>query len=63
VQLDIAHWPADSSDAIRETTVGGVLREAAAAAPDALALIEGIAQRAQRRRWTFAQLLDEDARS
>jgi hypothetical protein len=40
-----------------------VLREAAAAAPDALALIEGIAQRAQRRRWTFAQLLDEDARS
>ena len=32
--LTTSYWPADTSDEVRPTTIGGVLREAAAAAPD-----------------------------
>jgi fatty-acyl-CoA synthase len=63
MQLDVAHWPGDPSDTIRESTVGGVLRDAAAATPDAPALVEGIADRAQRRRWSYAALLDDAERA
>jgi fatty-acyl-CoA synthase len=48
---------ADRSVALREITIGGVLREAAAEVPDAPALINGSADPAQRRRWTYAELL------
>jgi fatty-acyl-CoA synthase len=54
-------WTADATDSIRDTTVGQVLRDAAAAAPDAPALVEGVAAR-DRRRWSFAELLGESER-
>ena len=54
-------WPADTSEPVLETTVGGVLRTAAQRAPDHTALVGGIADPA-RRRWTYAALLAETER-
>ncbi len=54
-----SYVPADTSAPILETTVGGVLREAASKWPDQAALIEGIEEKSARRRWTFQELLDE----
>jgi len=63
--LTSAYWPADTSVPLLETTIGSVLRAAAARSPDKIALIEGgpaIAGNGdpnggQRRRWTYAGLL------
>ena len=54
-----SYWPADTSEQVQETTVGGLLREAAAHAPDHIALVASYADVADRRRWTYAQLLAE----
>lgn len=48
-----------SGDAVLETTVGGVLREAAERAAETIALVEGIADQASRRRWSYADLLTD----
>jgi fatty-acyl-CoA synthase len=48
---------ADRTVELREIAIGDVLREAAAEVPDAPALINGSADPAQRRRWTYAELL------
>ena len=56
VSLTSSWWPADTSEPVLETTVGGVLRAAADRSPDHPALVEGIADPA-RRRWTYAELL------
>jgi len=37
-----SYWPADTSEPVLETTVGGVLREAAAAGPDMIAMAGGL---------------------
>ena len=58
-----AHWPADSSEPVLETTVGGVLRAAAASDPDGLAMVGGLPDPAARRRWTFAELLADAERA
>jgi fatty-acyl-CoA synthase len=58
-----AYWPADTSDPILETTVGGVLRTAAARAGDQPALIWGDPDPAGRRQWTYAGLLAEAERA
>ena len=42
-----------------ETTVGGVLRAAAAGGPDLLAMVGGVPDPGLRRRWTYAGLLAE----
>ncbi len=55
--LTESYWPADTRDPVRETTVGGLLRDAAAEAPDQLALTAGVADPASRRQWTYAELL------
>jgi fatty-acyl-CoA synthase len=55
--MTVSHVAADRSVELREITVGGVLREAAADVPDAPALVNGSADPAQRRRWTYAELL------
>ncbi|HEV7863099.1 MAG TPA: AMP-binding protein [Acidimicrobiia bacterium] len=55
--LSISHVLPDTSEPVLDTTVGGILRDAAREAPDAVALIEGVADRAGRRRWTYAELL------
>jgi fatty-acyl-CoA synthase len=61
--MTAAHWPADTSEPVRETTVGGVLREAAADSPDGLAMVAGLPDPADRRRWTFAELLADAERA
>jgi fatty-acyl-CoA synthase len=60
-RLTLAHWRPDGSDAVLETTVGGVLRVAAEQAPDLPALVVGAADPASPR-WTYAELLAEAER-
>ncbi|MDQ2811471.1 MAG: AMP-binding protein [Actinomycetota bacterium] len=59
---EIASGAADSSSAVLETTVGGVLRDAAERAAGTIALVEGTADRRQRRRWSYADLLADSER-
>jgi len=61
--LDTSHWPVDTSEEVLETTVGHILRSAAERAPGAVALVEGVPDRATRRRWTFERLLEEAERT
>ena len=63
MDLTQAYWPSTDDDPVRETTVGGVLREAAARYPDRLALVGGLPDPASRPRWTFAELLDDAERA
>jgi fatty-acyl-CoA synthase len=58
-----SYWPADTSVPVLDTTVGGVLRAAAAAGPEMLAMVGGVPDPAQRRRWTYAELLAEAERA
>ncbi len=60
--LTTAYWPAEHPESVREQTVGDLLRSAAEQAPDAVALVEGAAD-ADRRRWSYAQLLSEAERA
>jgi acyl-CoA synthetase (AMP-forming)/AMP-acid ligase II len=53
----VSYQPADVSRPVLETTVGGVLREAAELAAGAVALVEGTPDPAGRRRWSYADLL------
>ena len=57
--LTTSYWPADTSVPIKESTVGGVLREAAAAGPDLPAMVAGLPDPGLRKRWTYGQLLAE----
>ena len=57
--LASSHWPADTSEDVQETTIGAVLRGAARAAPDRTALVAGMPDPADRRRWTYAELLHD----
>ena len=57
--LTTSYWPPDVSAPVLETTVGGILRAAAAARPDALAMVAGDPAPGERRRWTYAELLAE----
>ena len=57
--VTISYWPADQSARVEPTTVGGVLRAAAAAAPDQPAMVAGVPDPGARRRWTYAALLAE----
>jgi fatty-acyl-CoA synthase len=60
--LSESYYPADQSEQILDTTVGGILRDAAQAVPDATALIGGHPDPANRRRWTYGDLLDDAER-
>lgn len=51
-------WEADRSVDLVDTTAGQVLRDAAADAPDAVALVDGTGAHAPRRSWTYAEFLD-----
>jgi fatty-acyl-CoA synthase len=57
IRLSQSYWPADHSRALLDWTLGDALRDAAAAVPDRVALIEGTPDSRSRRRWTFSQLL------
>jgi fatty-acyl-CoA synthase len=68
IPLTSAYWPAaggtgdtDGAGEIRETTIGSILRDAAARAPGKAALIEGDQDR--RREWTYAELLADAERA
>ena len=63
IVLEASYWPADTSEPVLESTVGGVLRAAAAATPNGLALTAGVADPRARRQWTYAELLDEAERA
>ena len=54
---DHAHWLPDNTLDIPDMTLGGLLRDAAETVPDRTALVEGVADPALRRRWTYRELL------
>ena len=62
-QLTSSLWPADRSQSLLETTLGDLLRQVARAVPDRIALVEGVADPALRRRWTYANLLRDAERA
>ncbi|MDH6679165.1 fatty-acyl-CoA synthase [Rhodococcus sp. LBL1] len=57
--LHMSYWPASESAGIRDVTLGDVLREAAAAVPDRVALVDGVPDPAARREWTYRELLTD----
>jgi fatty-acyl-CoA synthase len=57
--LTTSFWPAEQSSGVRDITLGELLREAAAAAPDRLALVDGVADPSLRRHWTYSEFLSE----
>ena len=61
-RLTESYWPADTSKPLLNSTIGDQLRAAATEFPERLALVEGIADPAKRRKWTYAQLLAEAER-
>ena len=56
-KLSIGIGPAEP--AVRDLTIGELLHEAAAAAPERIAVVAGTADPAARREWTYAELLDQ----
>jgi fatty-acyl-CoA synthase len=56
-----AYWPATTEAVVLDTSIGQLLRDAAAAVPDRLALVEGI-DPALARRWTYRELLADAER-
>jgi fatty-acyl-CoA synthase len=54
-----SYFPKYESGPLIESTLGDLMLKNAAEAPDRLALIEGAADPAKRRRWTYRQLVDE----
>ena len=61
--LSASYWAADRSQPILDLTVGEALRDAAAEAPHATALVEGAVDPAGRRRWSYAELLEASERA
>jgi fatty-acyl-CoA synthase len=59
--LTESYWPATAEPPLLEQTVGGLLREVAAAEPDRPALVEAAAG-GRGRRWTYAELLRDAER-
>ncbi|NND75127.1 MAG: AMP-binding protein [Ilumatobacter sp.] len=57
--LTESHAVGVSTPPVRETTLGGILREAADAHPDRIALVDGSPDPAARRRWTYRELHEE----
>src|ERR1700722_4498665 len=60
--LAMSHFPADTSQSLLNVTLGDLLRQAAAAVPERVALVEGAFDPSQRRRWTYAELLRDTER-
>lgn len=59
----LSHWFPDRSQDLLDCTLGDLLRKAAAEVPDRYALVEGVADPAQRRRWTYRELLRDAERT
>jgi fatty-acyl-CoA synthase len=63
VPLERAYWPAERTESVLDTTVGGALRAASAADGARAALVSWAAAPAQRRSWSFAALLGDAERA
>lgn len=61
--LTTSYARGSDTPAVRDITAGDLLKDAAASAPDRLALIEGIPDADARRQWTYQELLDESMRA
>ncbi|MEO1015937.1 MAG: AMP-binding protein [Pseudomonadota bacterium] len=62
VELEFAEFAAQRDDTVEQTTVGGVLRAAAARAPDAIALVEADIDGQVGRQWSYQALLGDAER-
>jgi len=63
VTLSRSYWERETDPPLLEATVGDLLRSAVASAPDRTALVAGVAEPAARRRWSYAELLDDAERT
>ena len=63
MRLTKAHVAGPTTPAVREITLGDLLRSAAERAPDRLALVAGVPDPALRRTWTYAQLYAQAQRT
>ena len=61
-ELVESYRPASISQELVNTTLGDMLREIARDVPDRLALVEGVKDPLARRRWTYAELLEQSER-
>jgi fatty-acyl-CoA synthase len=61
--LTMSHAVGASEPAVRDITLGELLRSAAEAAPDRIALIAGVPNPADRRQWTYAELYAQALRT
>jgi fatty-acyl-CoA synthase len=55
----LSYATGSSEPPVRDITIGGALREVAALHPDRVALVAGTPDPAQRRQWSYAELLDQ----
>jgi fatty-acyl-CoA synthase len=55
----VSYRSAVSAELVREETIGDLLRHAVRAAPGVCALVEGVAEPAARRRWSYRELYAE----
>jgi fatty-acyl-CoA synthase len=55
--LTTSYWPAEAGRPLDDVTVGDLLRRVAGEVPDRVALVDGQLAAADRRRWTYAELL------
>lgn len=54
-----SYFPAENTGALMDMTLPELMRQIAEEVPDRLALVEGVADPAKRRRWTYRQFIDE----
>ncbi len=57
--LKMSYRPAGDGPEVDEVSIGGLLRRVAAESPQTIALVDGQPDPAQRRRWTYTQVLAE----
>ncbi len=54
-----SYWPAATGEPVHDTTVADILRQAADAAPQVTALVQGSPEPDRRRRWSYRELAAE----
>lgn len=54
-----SHFPAENVGSLMEITLRDLMLQVAGEVPERLALVEGVADPAKRRRWTYRQLIDD----
>jgi fatty-acyl-CoA synthase len=51
-----SYWPASGAGSPRRSTIGALLAHAVERRPDGIALVDGVADPARRRRWTYREM-------